>query len=88
MTRKEYDHLMEARIYYVAQFIVKNEATVREAAKAYGVSKSTVHKDMTERLQEVSYPLYKKVRNVLDTNKSERHIRGGRATALKYKNLS
>lgn len=88
MTRKKYDRLMETRIYYVAQFIVENEATVREAAKAYGISKSTVHKDMTERLPYVSYSLYKKVRKVLDFNKAERHIRGGRATALKYKKVS
>ena len=68
----------------IAQYIVENEATVRQAAKKFGVSKSTVHKDITERLSQIQPQLAAQARVVLDVNKSERHIRGGLATREKY----
>ena len=64
----------------LAEYITENRATVRAAAKKFGVSKSTVHKDVTERLENVSPALYERVRALLDENKAERHIRGGLAT--------
>ena len=68
----------------IAQYIVENEATVRQAAKRFGVSKSTVHKDITERLSQIHPQLAAEARVILDINKSERHIRGGLATREKY----
>ena len=65
-------------------WIVENRATVRAAAARFGVSKSTVHKDMTERLRGIDRLLYEKVRLVLEVNKAERHLRGGDATRRKY----
>ena len=64
---------------------IANNATVRAAAKQFGVSKSTVHKDLTERLEKIDPALYQQVRQLLDRNKAERHIRGGMATRRKYK---
>lgn len=75
------------RCVTLGQYIIDNNATVREAAKQYGVSKSTVHKDVTGRLRKVNPTLHKAVKCVLDKNKSERHIRGGQATKLKYEAL-
>ena len=69
----------------LAVYIIETGATVRAAAKHFGISKSTVHKDLTHRLQQYNYELYLKVREVLDLNKQERHIRGGMATRRKYK---
>lgn len=68
----------------IAKYIVENNATVRQTAKKFGISKSTVHKDVTERLPEINPALAKSARKVLDVNKSERHIRGGLATREKY----
>ncbi len=68
----------------LARYIVRNNATVRETAKAFGISKSTVHTDVTEKLMKINAGLYAQVRAVLDTNKEERHIRGGIATKEKY----
>ena len=76
---------IEERALEIANFIIQNNATVRQAAKKYGISKSTVHKDCTERLQQVNPALAADVRKVLDVNKSERHIRGGMATKEKYR---
>ena len=76
---------MEERAVALAEWIVENKATVRAAAQRFGVSKSTVHKDMTERLRDIDRLLYEKVRLVLQQNKAERHIRGGDATRRKYK---
>ena len=73
------------RAVKLAEYITENHATVRAAAKRFGVSKSTVHKDVTERLEEVSPELYTKVRALLELNKAERHIRGGMATRDKFK---
>ena len=74
----------EDRARVLAEWIVENKATVRAAANRFGVSKSTVHKDMTERLREIDRLLYEKVRLVLEVNKAERHLRGGDATRRKY----
>lgn len=76
------------RVMMLAAYISDTGATVRSAAKVFGVSKSTVHKDMSERLADVSPALYEKVRKVLDLNKMERHIRGGNATKSKYEHLA
>ncbi len=75
---------IEERAVEIANFIIQNNATVRQAAKKYGISKSTVHKDCTERLLQVNPSLAAEVRKILDVNKSERHIRGGLATKEKY----
>lgn len=79
---------IEQRAVEIATYIIETNATVRQAAKYFGVSKSTVHKDCTERLEEIRPSLAKEVRKVLDVNKSERHIRGGMATKEKYKKES
>lgn len=76
---------MEARACDLAEYLLANNATVRSAAKQFGVSKSTVHKDLTERLEKIDPALYQQVRQLLDRNKAERHIRGGMATRRKYK---
>ena len=72
--------LPEDRAVCFAQYIIDTSATVRDTAKKFNISKSTVHKDVTERLQKVNYPLYEKVKEILQKNKEERHIRGGMAT--------
>ena len=76
---------IEQRACDLAVYIIENKATVRSAAKAFGVSKSTVHKDLTERLPRVNPGLFGQVRRLLDINKAERHIRGGLATRRKYR---
>lgn len=76
---------IEARACDLAAYIIENGSTVRAAAARFGVSKSTVHKDLTERLPSVNRALYAEVRRLLDRNKAERHIRGGLATRRKYK---
>ncbi|MDR2520060.1 MAG: sporulation transcriptional regulator SpoIIID [Eubacteriaceae bacterium] len=76
--------LLRERVISEALYIAETNQTVRETAKKLGVSKSTVHKDMTERLPEIDHALYATVRSALDKNKAERHIRGGMATKLKY----
>ena len=68
----------------LADYILETKATVRDASKIYGVSKSTVHKDVTERLKTIDYEKYAQVKKILDFNLSERHIRGGSATKAKY----
>ena len=68
----------------IGEYIVEEGATVRQAAKKFGISKSTVHKDVTERLEQVNASLARDARKVLDINKSERHIRGGQATKAIY----
>lgn len=75
---------IEERAVEVANYIIENNATVRQAAKKFGISKSTVHKDCTDRLSQINPALAKEVRNVLEINKQERHIRGGLATKEKY----
>ena len=75
---------MEERAVELAQYIIDSKDTVRGAAKKFGVSKSTVHKDITERLRKINLSLAKEAQKVLEENKAERHIRGGEATRLKY----
>ena len=75
---------IEERVLQLADYIVETNATVRQTAKKFGVSRSTVHKDCVERLQEINPSLAAQVRKVLDVNKQERHIRGGMATKEKY----
>ena len=79
---------IEERAVEIASYIIENNATVRQTAKAFGVSKSTVHKDVTDRLMQINPVLAKQARKVLDVNKSERHIRGGLATKEKYLHLA
>ena len=76
---------VEARAIELGEYIVENVATVRSAAKVFGISKSTVHKDVAERLKKISPSLYLEVKQVLEVNKAQRHIRGGEATRRKYK---
>lgn len=76
---------LEKRAQNLAVYIIETGATVRAAAGHFGISKSTVHKDLTQRLAQYDRPLYLQVRKVLDANKQERHIRGGMATRRKYK---
>ena len=78
---------IEERPINLAQYIIDSKDTVRGTAKKFGISKSTVHKDVSERLLEISPTLAFEVRKVLDENKAERHIRGGMATKLKYSHL-
>jgi len=77
------DYIAE-RAVEIANYIIENNATVRQTAKQFGISKSTVHKDVTERLLQINAALAAQARTVLDLNKSERHIRGGLATREKY----
>ena len=79
---------IEERAIIVAKYILEKNTTVRQTAKTFGVSKSTIHKDVTERLEEINPSLAKEVKKVLEKNKSERHIRGGLATKKKYQNES
>ena len=76
---------MEERAERLALYILENRATVRAAAKKFGISKSTVHKDLSERLPQFNRTLYLQVKGVLEEYKAERHIRGGIATRKKYK---
>ena len=78
---------IEERAIEIANYIIQEKATIRQTAKKFGVSKSTVHKDVTERLDQINPSLAHEARKVLDTNKSERHIRGGLATREKYLHL-
>ena len=78
---KEY---IEERAIEIAHYIIENNATVRQTAKQFGVSKSTVHKDVTDRLSNINRALANRTRRVLEQNKLERHIRGGLATKQKY----
>jgi putative DeoR family transcriptional regulator (stage III sporulation protein D) len=76
---------IEERAIEIANYIIESKATVREAAKVFKVSKSTVHKDVSERLPKINPNIAEEVKKVLNKNKAERHIRGGRATRIKYK---
>ncbi|GFN21768.1 sporulation transcriptional regulator SpoIIID [Thermanaeromonas sp. C210] len=78
------DHIRE-RVLKIAAYLVQHNCTVRQAANVFAVSKSTVHKDVTERLPRLNKQLAGEVRRVLDQNKAERHLRGGEATRKKYK---
>ena len=79
---------MEKRACELALYIIENRTTIRAAAKQFGISKSTVHKDLTQRLKHCDMELYRAVKQILEVNKAERHIRGGLATKQKYKNAA
>jgi len=76
---------IEERVLDVAQYIIDSKATIRKTAKVFGVSKSTIHKDMTERLLKINPEIAEETHLILELNKAERHIRGGDATRMKYK---
>lgn len=78
---------IEERVLNVANYIIQSHSTVREAAKEFGYSKSTIHKDMVDRLPKISFIISEQVNEVLGLNKSERHIRGGQATKNKYSKI-
>ena len=78
--------IIEHRACALAVYIIEKQATVRSAAKEFGISKSTVHKDIAERLYHINHSLYQQVKVILEINKAERHIRGGMATKNKYRN--
>ena len=78
---------IEERAIEAAKYIISSNATVRETAKKFGISKSTVHKDVTERLEKINPKLAHEARKVLELNKAERHLRGGLATKEKYSHL-
>lgn len=73
------------RCEILAEYLIAHKSTVRDTASKYGVSKSTVHKDITEKLKKVNNGLYEEAKEILDINKSERHLRGGEATKRKYR---
>ena len=75
---------IEERAIAIANYIIENNATVRQTARQFGISKSTVHKDVTERLSRINPMLYAQVKDILSLNKKERHLRGGEATRQKY----
>jgi putative DeoR family transcriptional regulator (stage III sporulation protein D) len=79
---------IQKRVLDICSYILKTRATVRQAAQVFEVSKSTVHKDLTERLPSLNKDMADEVKKVLDFNKSERHLRGGEATKRKYKDLA
>jgi len=79
--------LPEERAVQLAHYIIESNATVRQAAKKFNISKSTVHKDVSERLRTINESLFNEVKLILEQNKSERHIRGGMATKCKYERL-
>lgn len=78
---------MEERAAALALYLIENRTTVRAAAKKFGISKSTVHKDLSERLSVYNRTLYLQVKEILEENKAQRHIRGGLATRRKYKGI-
>ena len=78
---------LEQRACDLALYIIENRATVRQAAKQFGISKSTVHKDIAERLPFINRQLYRQAKEILEENKAQRHIRGGLATRKKYKGV-
>ncbi len=79
--------MLDSRAVILGEYIIDTGATVRAAAKVFKISKSTVHKDVTEKLSHDNPQLYKEVKAVLEKNKQERHIRGGMATKRKYKGI-
>ncbi len=79
---------IQKRVLEICAYILETGATVRQAAQVFQVSKSTVHKDMTERLPSLNKELAREVKKILELNKSERHLRGGEATRKKYKEMN
>lgn len=78
----------QERCVILASYLVENQSTVRAVASKFGISKSTVHKDITKTLKSINHPLYNEVQEVLAKNKQERHLRGGEATKNKYRRVS
>jgi len=78
---------IEERVLEVAHYIIDSKATIRKTASVFGVSKSTIHKDMTERLPKINPQVAEEAKTILNLNKAERHIRGGKATKMKYKTI-
>ena len=78
---------IEERACQLAVYMIESHGTVRSAAQKFGISKSTVHKDLQQRLQKINHLLYSQVRQIMDENKQQRHIRGGNATRIKYHKL-
>lgn len=76
---------IEERVLEVAKYIIDSKSTIRRTAKQFGVSKSTIHKDITERLPKINPQIANKAKEILEYNKAERHIRGGKATKMKYR---
>lgn len=76
------------RCVILGTYLVENNSTVRSVAARFGVSKSTVHKDITQNLKHVNHSLYAEVKNILEKNKQERHLRGGEATKNKYRKIN
>lgn len=76
------------RVLDISSYILESKATVRQAAVVFGVSKSTVHKDMTERLPGINKKLFNQIKDILEYNKAERHLRGGEATRKKYQEMA
>ncbi|GAV22219.1 sporulation transcriptional regulator SpoIIID [Carboxydothermus pertinax] len=76
------------RVLKLTYYVLENKTTVRKTAEVFGISKSTVHKDLTERLPALDKKLAREIKKILDQNKAERHIRGGEATRQKYKNIA
>ena len=85
--RNRYADYINYRVIETAQYFIKHKSTIRETAKHMGVSKSTTHRDLTERLQRINPALYEQVNNILEENRQERHIRGGIATKEKFKGM-
>lgn len=85
--RELFVYTIEERCVILAKYLIDNKSTVRAVAKEFGISKSTVHKDVTQILKKVDVKLYNDVKDVLEVNKKERHIRGGEATRSKYKRI-
>ena len=83
----EMQEYIRKRVLEISHYIIESQATVRQTAHVFGVSKSTVHKDVTERLPQISELIASRVRDILDNNKAERHLRGGEATKRKYLEL-
>lgn len=78
---------IEERVLEVASYIIDSKSTIRKTATVFGVSKSTIHKDMTERLPKINQDVAREAKEILDNNKAERHIRGGRATKMKFNKI-
>ena len=78
---------IQKRVMEISHYILESQATVRQTARVFGVSKSTVHKDVTERLPLINDVIASQVRNILENNKAERHLRGGEATRKKYREM-
>lgn len=79
---------IEERVLEAAKYIIESKSTIRKTARIFGVSKSTIHKDITERLPKINPQIAIKAKEILDLNKAERHIRGGKATKMKYKSMN